>query len=325
VITSDHGEMIFERGQMIGHGGPMYEPLAHIPLMIRYPPAVGPVRVERFSEAVDVMPTMLSLLGVSLPAGRRADGRDLTSQMMGETVTEAGTGSVFASKMVRGERFKCLFLDSPNVLLAAEAPAVGTLRGELYDLETDPSELINLWDERPQDIERCLGEYRAKLSGHYRRYVAARTSEAPQGDFAIAATHFEVDPPVEAAEANGESRWVHSRHWQEYSLRALPRAQSRTVRFPIPSSEYVLSAYVQGDFDLQIGTADPIAVSVGIPGVVELGRIVVSDGEFVAQFLPSGSAFEVRHFGFRPVAKGEQPEEEDAERAEQLKSLGYIN
>jgi len=66
VLTSDHGE-IYERGVM-GHTNEyLFEPLIRIPLVISSPGQASRVDVRVPTSSVDVMPTLLSLVGKNLP------------------------------------------------------------------------------------------------------------------------------------------------------------------------------------------------------------------------------------------------------------------
>src|SRR5262249_35976214 len=70
VFTCDHGEMLGDHW-MWGKEG-YFDPAFHIPLIIRDPRASadrsrGRV-VDRFTEAVDIMPTILDWLGLDIPA-----------------------------------------------------------------------------------------------------------------------------------------------------------------------------------------------------------------------------------------------------------------
>ncbi|MFO1057998.1 MAG: alkaline phosphatase family protein [Dongiaceae bacterium] len=83
VLTCDHGEMLGDHW-MWGKEG-YFDQAFHIPLIIRDPRAAadgGRGRVvERFTEAVDVMPTILEWLGLEIPA--QCDGRSLMPFLMG--------------------------------------------------------------------------------------------------------------------------------------------------------------------------------------------------------------------------------------------------
>jgi arylsulfatase A-like enzyme len=69
IITADHGEELFE-DQRCGHGGSLRDSLIRVPMLIHDPsrfPA-GAV-VEEGAEGVDIMPTVLTALGVAMPDG----------------------------------------------------------------------------------------------------------------------------------------------------------------------------------------------------------------------------------------------------------------
>ncbi len=76
VVTADHGEDLGEHGGL-GHGGGMYDTLLRVPLLIRCPRRVprGFV-VEEFAQPVDLLPSILELLGLP-PAGGSVQGRAL--------------------------------------------------------------------------------------------------------------------------------------------------------------------------------------------------------------------------------------------------------
>jgi len=82
VVTSDHGEMLGDHGLMSKLG--FFDQSFHIPLLIRYPALDGPAGgvVDRFTENVDVMPTLLDLAGAEVP--RQCQGRSLRPFLTGE-------------------------------------------------------------------------------------------------------------------------------------------------------------------------------------------------------------------------------------------------
>ncbi len=64
IILADHGELVGEHGAF-GHGSSMYEPLLHVPLLMRYPAKIAPgVRVDALVSTVGVLPTLLDLLNI---------------------------------------------------------------------------------------------------------------------------------------------------------------------------------------------------------------------------------------------------------------------
>lgn len=85
IITADHGEMLGD-GWQLGKAG--FRPEAfHVPLIIRHPKRQKPGQaVEAFTEHVDLMPTILTALGIEPP--RQCDGHDLAPLLTGETPTD---------------------------------------------------------------------------------------------------------------------------------------------------------------------------------------------------------------------------------------------
>ncbi|MBX3597477.1 MAG: alkaline phosphatase family protein [Rhizobiaceae bacterium] len=65
VLTSDHAEMMGDHF-MLGKGG-YFDQSYHLPLIIRAPGHVHDAQVEHFTEAVDLMPTVIELLGGQAP------------------------------------------------------------------------------------------------------------------------------------------------------------------------------------------------------------------------------------------------------------------
>ncbi len=75
VFTSDHGEELHDHGGWT-HGRSLFDHQLHVPLMVRLPGGQdGGRRLEGIVELVDLMPTLLSLVGAPAPPGQQ--GRDL--------------------------------------------------------------------------------------------------------------------------------------------------------------------------------------------------------------------------------------------------------
>ncbi len=79
VITDDHGEMLGENGGPIGHGWAVTPELANIPLIIMDPDHPGYHLNDTIGSQVDLLPTILDLLGIPTPAGQLYQGASLYS------------------------------------------------------------------------------------------------------------------------------------------------------------------------------------------------------------------------------------------------------
>ncbi|NOY92733.1 MAG: sulfatase-like hydrolase/transferase [Deltaproteobacteria bacterium] len=127
-VTADHGEEFREHGGVY-HGSSVYEEQERVPLLIRAP-GITPARVQQPVELVDLAPTLLGLVDLPAPASMRGD--DLRPLLAGQ---EFDPGPAFAA--VSHLR---MVVDWPYKLVA-------NLRFglyELYDLEHDPHERVNL-------------------------------------------------------------------------------------------------------------------------------------------------------------------------------------
>ncbi|HOJ33729.1 MAG TPA: sulfatase [Candidatus Hydrogenedentes bacterium] len=75
IITADHGEEFWEHGS-VGHSKTVYEELAHVPLLIRFP-GKTPRIISRDVELIDILPTLAEHL--RLPSHEHWQGRSLLS------------------------------------------------------------------------------------------------------------------------------------------------------------------------------------------------------------------------------------------------------
>lgn len=153
VFTCDHGEMLGDRWLWSKSG--FYDKAYHIPLIVRDPRAAadgtrGSIRSE-FTEAVDLMPTILEWLGQALPA--QCDGRSLLPFLEGDLPADWRQEAHFEFDF-RDVQHKIpetrLGISSDECYLAAlrgkkwkyvHFPALPPL---LFDMEADPAEARNL-------------------------------------------------------------------------------------------------------------------------------------------------------------------------------------
>ncbi|HEY8119712.1 MAG TPA: sulfatase [Myxococcota bacterium] len=82
VVTADHGEELLEHGWVghasTGYDGKLADELQHVPLIVRLPGGAYAGRYRALASQVDVMPTLLALLGV--------DGSALAPNEQGESL-----------------------------------------------------------------------------------------------------------------------------------------------------------------------------------------------------------------------------------------------
>ena len=141
-------------GGLRGRKADLYEGGIREPAIIRWP---GRVEAGAVSDAVvsgyDLLPTIVSLLGLEPPPDRPIDGEDFSSILAGEEwVRERPLYWEFDDD----QGFHYALRDGDWKLLADYAMA----RTELYNLLDDPLEMIDRSGDRPEVLKRMLGRLR---------------------------------------------------------------------------------------------------------------------------------------------------------------------
>ena len=156
IFTSDHGETLGDHG-LVQKGCRFYEGLVRVPLLFAGPGIESGLRSGALVELLDMSASLLDFADVDVPIYHQ--GRSLKPILDGSAAPDShrdfvrceyydaldgafcgGAGS-FAT-MYRDRRYKiCSYHD------------VGL--GELYDLQTDPWEFENLWDDARHDSLKC--------------------------------------------------------------------------------------------------------------------------------------------------------------------------
>jgi choline-sulfatase len=141
VVTADHGDELFEHGG-IEHTRTFYDEIMHVPLVVRAPGEGRGRVVPDQVGLVDLMPTIVDMLGVPNPPS--AQGRSLRPLIMGGSLPKR---AVFAEGAVENPQLRAIRT------LRWKYVFDGGRTEELYDLAADPGERTNLCAAEP---ERCV-------------------------------------------------------------------------------------------------------------------------------------------------------------------------
>ena len=158
VLTADHGESLGDHGEAT-HAYFIYDATTHVPLIVRTPWGLRGRRALQTS-SVDIMPTVLDLLG--LPAQEGIDGKSLARALFDAdaSLDHLAYSETYYPRYhfgwqhlrgVRSRQYK--YIDAPEP--------------ELYDLTEDPGETKNVYkaySKRAEDL-RLQMEVMAKSVG----------------------------------------------------------------------------------------------------------------------------------------------------------------
>lgn len=164
VVTSDHGETLYDHDCYFDHHG-IYDVTLHVPLILRYPGRVpAGKRVSGYAQHYDLVPTLLELAGIETDIV--FDGASLVPMMRDEVVSHRSEFYITECTWMRKHGWRT---PEWKLIVALEPdfhfkPAV-----ELYNLVEDPGELNNLAEAEPGVVDL--------LRGRMERWIARREAE----------------------------------------------------------------------------------------------------------------------------------------------------
>lgn len=168
IITADHGEEFYEHGSF-GHIAKFYEEIIHIPLIIY---GCAEIVNSKLVSQIDLAPTILSLYGISPP--ERYRGVNLFSDRFREyVICEAShdeEGVYIQGFKIRKPiyaSYSCVTKKWKYILYKGKIE-------ELYDLENDPREKINVINNNPEIAEKLRGIIKSHIKMEERMKIRYR-------------------------------------------------------------------------------------------------------------------------------------------------------
>ena len=150
VITSDHGDMLGERGLWFKMS--YLERSVRVPLIVHCPARFRARRVPNAVSLVDLGPTLLGLAfdGEQIEFPTEMDGRSLYPHLFGDEGHDEAIGEYYAEGTTtplfmvqrQGKKFVIGETDPP----------------QLFDIDADPEELTNLASDRPDEVAAVANE-----------------------------------------------------------------------------------------------------------------------------------------------------------------------
>ncbi len=153
IVSADHGEAFGEHG-MYKHAFEVWDVLTHVPLLISGP-GIQPRRIDQRRSHIDIAPTILELMGRSLPAD--LPGKSLVSELRGQPPESHEPILIELTE------------DSHNpfrrALIAGDYKIIdfGHSQYQLYDIAHDPGELSDLAKQNKDELAHMRGLLDAKV------------------------------------------------------------------------------------------------------------------------------------------------------------------
>ena len=175
IVTADHGEIFDEHG-MNWHGVDLWETLVHVPLVI-YVPGARPHRVSVKRSLVDLVPTVLDLMGVPQPGGEQLSGESMAGSIVSPDAGASEERDIYldmpAGPNVSQHR-AIIHGPTPGVKLMSEGGPVFLM----FDLTTDPHELDNLTRKDKDEFAQMRAVFDDKLASLHEVHVDPAPFEA---------------------------------------------------------------------------------------------------------------------------------------------------
>jgi arylsulfatase A-like enzyme len=176
VLTSDHGEELFDHGGVL-HGYTLYEEMLDIPLVLWWPGRLRPATVEEPTDTLDLHATLMALCGLGKPDG---DGRFLlTPRRKGDGYIHLAAASSVIGGIYSAQAGPWKLVWAPRYGYAwGMGDGSGRTRDPeyLFDLEKDPGERVNLAGEGSLEVAWL----RSRLLAWIQRNRSTEPSAKPQ-------------------------------------------------------------------------------------------------------------------------------------------------
>lgn len=149
IYTSDHGEMMGSHGLM--EKNTYYDEAFKVPMLIRYPEKINPRTTDMLLSTVDLMPTLLTMLGLTNQIPEDLHGTDVGEAILKNRDGEIKQVIYHYANSSRG------FADDRYTFVLQGRETESGLQFEklLFDHKQDPYQMHNIAEENPELAAKC--------------------------------------------------------------------------------------------------------------------------------------------------------------------------
>jgi arylsulfatase A-like enzyme len=167
VVVADHGEGLGDHNWWTH--GILYQEQVRVPLIIRAPSLPGARRIDHLVRTIDIMPTLLDLAGLGSDAAVPMEGHSLVPLMKGGA-PDPGYVAYCDSVNTLTYGFSRSIRDVKDDMLFAMVSypwkyiyhVRRTHESELYNLDTDTGEHVNVRNTNPEVVKRLKADLMAR-------------------------------------------------------------------------------------------------------------------------------------------------------------------
>ena len=193
-VLGDHGEAFYEHG-FGAHGSQLFDEVTHVPLIIHVP-SRAPSRDTLPASSIDVMPTILGILG--LPPHPSYQGIDLADRAARPdrplfTLTQTAMADEVG---IEQDQWKLLY-------------DLRHSSGRLFDLRNDPGETHDVGAQFPAQrdaLMETMASWWSRQIGYYRNLSATPEFYAPSAPVPAALARPNAEQPVARSTSAGSGR-----------------------------------------------------------------------------------------------------------------------
>ena len=157
MFSGDHGDMLGERG--LWYKMSYFENSVRVPMLISHPKQFKPHRVAQSVSTLDLMPTLVELVGSKLVPGLPMDGRSVMPHLYGA----GGHDNVFAEYMGEGTIAPLMMIRRgpwKYVTCPSDPP-------QLFNLVKDPLEKENLATSTDGETKKVFKAFEAEANAKW--------------------------------------------------------------------------------------------------------------------------------------------------------------
>ena len=157
IFSGDHGDMLGERG--LWYKMSYFESSVRVPMLFSYPKQWAPHRVPQSVSTLDILPTLVDIVGSKLVPGLPMDGVSIVPHLKGKSTHDnvfaeyMGEGTIAPMMMIRRGAWKYITCPADP--------------DQLYNLAEDPKELVNLATSTDEATKKVYDDFVAEAKAKW--------------------------------------------------------------------------------------------------------------------------------------------------------------